>query len=237
MLRGMGPAADAFALGAIAQSSLLVAGLMVYVLRLSDRAVGQLAGLGAGALLGATAFDLVPEAATLAHVEIAAWMLAGGAVYVIADRAIERRLGDSGGSNAMGIVVGNVNDALPESLIFGIQLGGGLVVSLPFMAAVWISNIPQALPPSADLAAAGWKRTRMIALWGAVVVVAGAFSVIGYLVASALGDVNGARVASFTMGGLVTMLTTSMIPFATDKGGYAAGLWATVGFAIALAAA
>jgi ZIP family zinc transporter len=237
MLCGVGPAAEAFALGAIAQTSLLVAGLMVYVLRLSDRAVGQLAGLGAGALLGATAFDLVPEAATLSHLEIAVWMLAGGAVYVIADRAIERRLGDSGGSNAMGIVVGNVNDALPESLIFGIQLGGGLVVSLPFMAAVWISNIPQALPPSADLAAAGWKRARMIALWGAVVVVAGVFSVIGYVVASALGDVNGARVASFTIGGLVTMLTTSMIPFATDKGGFASGLWATVGFAVALAAA
>lgn len=56
----------------------------------------------------------------------------------------------------MGIVVGNVNDALPESLIFGIQLGGGLVLSPPFIAAVWISNIPQAVPPSADLAASGW---------------------------------------------------------------------------------
>lgn len=232
----MGPSLEAFVLGAIAQSSLLVTALLVFMVRIPDRVVGQLAGLGAGALLGATAFDLVPEAATLSHLEVGIWMLVGGGVYVIADRIIDRRLGDSGGSNAMGIVVGNVNDALPESLIFGIQLGSGLIISLPFLAAVWVSNIPQALPPSADLAASGWTRGRMLGLWGAVVVLAGVFSLVGYLVASALGDVNGARVAAFTIGGLITMLTTSMIPFAYAKGGFAAGLWATVGFAVSFAA-
>ena len=40
-------------------------------------------------------------------------------------------------SGAMGIVVGNVNDALPESAIFGIQLGSGLVLSAGLVGAVW----------------------------------------------------------------------------------------------------
>jgi ZIP family zinc transporter len=228
---------EAFIVGALAQSSLIVSAIVVYAVTIPKRVVGQLAGFGAGALLGATAFQLVPEASSLDGVEIAVWMLVGGGVYVLADRIIEARLGDSGGgSNAMGIVVGNVNDALPESLIFGIQLGSGLVLSLPFVAAVWISNIPQALPPSADLAAAGWRWTRMIAMWGAVVVVAGACSMAGYALATSIGDVNGARVAAFTIGGLVTMLTTSMIPFAASVGGYPAGVWAALGFAISLAA-
>jgi ZIP family zinc transporter len=58
---------------------------------------------------------------------------------------------------------------------------------------------------------------------------------VGFLVADWLGDVNGARLAAFTIGGLITMLTTSMIPFAYEKGGLSAGIWAVVGFGVTLA--
>ena len=51
----------------------------------------------------------------------------------------------------MGIVVGSVVDGVPESIIFGIQIGAGLTVSPSFLAAVFVSNIPQAIAPSADL--------------------------------------------------------------------------------------
>jgi ZIP family zinc transporter len=227
---------EAFVVGAIAQSSLLLSGLLVYFVTLPGRVIGQLAGFGAGALLGAAAFQLAPDSETLASAEIALWALVGGGVYVVADRVIEARLGRGGGSNSLGIVVGNINDALPESLIFGIQLGTGLVLSLPFVAAVWISNIPQALPPSADLAKSGWKMGRLLLMWGVVVLLAGAFSAVGFALPQGLADVNGARVAAFTIGGLITMLMTSMIPFAYEKGGVAGGIWATVGFVIQLAA-
>jgi len=224
---------EAFLVGAVAQSSLLITGLLVYAISLPSNVVGQLAGFGAGALLGAAAFQLVPEAeASLDSLEIGIWLLVGGAVFAIADRIIERRFGESG---AMGIVVGNINDALPESLIFGIQLGAGLTLSLPFVAAVWVSNIPQVMPPAADLAAAGWKRGRQAILWGTVVLTAGV-SAAGFVIAEAVSDADGARLAAFTIGGLVAMLTTSMIPFAYQKGGLAAGIWAVVGFGISLAA-
>ncbi len=226
-------ALQALVVGALAQSSLLASGLAVYLFTLSDRIVGQMAGFGAGALLGAAAFELIPEAEVLATVEIAVWMLVGGSVYVVADWIIDRRFGTSGG--AMGIVVGNVNDALPESVIFGIQLGAGLMLSVGFVGAVWVSNIPQALPPSADLRASGWSAQKMSLLWGAVVVAAGIFALVGFVIASNVADTTGARVASFTVGGLITMISTSMIPFAYEKGGIAAGLWAAVGFAAALA--
>jgi ZIP family zinc transporter len=224
---------EAFLIGALAQSSLLIAGLLVYTVTLPTRVVGQLAGLGAGALLGAAAFQLVPEAqVSLDSLEVGFWLLVGGAVFVIADRIIERRFGESG---AMGIVVGNINDALPESLIFGIQLGSGLVLSLPFVAAVWVSNIPQVIPPAADMAATGWARSKQAILWGVIVLIAGLCSAVGFLVADSLGDVNGDRLAAFTIGGLITMLTTSMIPFAYEKGGLAAGIWAVAGFGVTLA--
>lgn len=213
---------------------MLIAGLLVYLVTLPPKVVGQLAGFGSGALLAAAAFQLVSEAqVSLDNLEVGLWLLIGGGVFAIADHIIERRFGDS---SAMGIVVGNVNDALPESLIFGIQLGGGLALSLPFVAAVWISNVPQVIPPAADLATTGWSRAKQAILRGSVVVFAGLFSVLGYLIAGAVSDANGARVAAFTIGGLITMLTTSMIPFSVQKGGVMAGIRAVVGFGITLAA-
>ena len=225
---------DAFLLGALAQSSLLITALVVYRFTFSDRVVGQMAGLGAGALLGAAAFQLVPEAqASLKSLEIGVWLLIGAAVYVVADTLIAKRFGEGG---AMGIVVGNINDALPESLIFGIQLGTGMAFSPALAVSVWVSNIPQALPPAADLRKQGWPARKQVLLWGSVVLLSGVLAAVGYALARQFGDVGGARIAAFTIGGLIAMLTTSLIPFAYDKGKLAAGMWAVVGFAITLAA-
>lgn len=65
----------------------------------------------------------------------------------------------------MGIVVGSVVDGVPESAILGIQVGVGLTISLRFVVAVFVSNIPQAIAPSADLAASGWGAKRLGRLW------------------------------------------------------------------------
>jgi hypothetical protein len=76
----------------------------------------------------------------------------------------------------------------------------------------------------------------MVALWGTVRRCAGLSPAVGFVIAQSLSEANGARAASFTIGGLITMLTTSMIPFAATKGGYPAGVCAAVGFAASLAA-
>lgn len=226
---------DAFLLGALAQSSLLIVALLAYRVSVSDNVVGQMAGLGAGALLGAAAFQLVPEAqeALSSSLEISLWLLVGAAVYVIADKVIEKRFGDEG---ALGIVVGNINDALPESLIFGIQLGTGAAFSPALAASVWVSNIPQVFAPAEQMRKDGWPARKQAVLWGSIVVASGIFAAIGFVFAHALGDVGGARIAAFTTGGLIAMLTTSMIPFAYKNGKLLAGIWAVVGFAATLAA-
>jgi ZIP family zinc transporter len=115
-------------------------------------------------------------------------------------------------------------------------MGAGLVLSIPFVAAVWISNIPQVIPPAADLAATGWSIAKQVLLWGTVVLAAGLAAGVGFLIADAFASADGARLAAFTIGGLIAMLTTSMIPFAYEKGGLAAGMWAVLAFGITLAA-
>ena len=224
----------AILLGAAAQSSLIISGLAVYGVRFPAKTVGALAGFGAGALISAVAFDLIPESQSLANPEVALWLLIGAGVFVVSDRIVETRFGEEGASGPLGIVVGSVVDGIPESLIFGIQIAAGQGLSAAFVAAVWVSNIPQALAPSADLADSGWRMGRMTVMWGSVVGACGVAGGAGYLLADALGS-TGARAAALAAGGLLAMLTDSLMPYAFNRGGSQAGVWTVVGFAAAIA--
>ena len=221
-------------LGALAQASLLLSGLAVYVVRVPRRIVGILAGYGAGALFAAIAFDLIPESEVLPTIETAAWLLVGAGVFVVADRVVESSFGEGGAAGPLGIVVGAVVDGVPESLIFGIQIAAGQGLSVAFLTAVFVSNIPQALAPSVDLADAGWSPARVGLMWGVVVLACGVTAGLGFLVAGATGAVGG-RAAAFAAGGLLAMMTNSLMPFAFERGGSLAGIATVVGFAIALA--
>ena len=226
---------EAIALGVAAQSSLLLAGLAVYLIKIPRSLVGALAGFGAGALIGAIAFDLIPQGEGLhSTLELAVWLLVGGLVFIVSDRIVETRFGEGGGSSALGIVVGSVVDGVPESAIFGIQVGAGLPISVPFLVAVFASNVPQAVAPSADLAQQGWRPGKLAAMWGGVVVACGLFAGLGYLATEAWG-LSGDRAAAFAAGGLLAMLTDSLMPFALERGGTWAGIWTVVGFAVSLA--
>jgi len=225
---------QAIVVGALAQSALVLSGLAVYVVKVPRRIVGILAGYGAGALLGAIAFDLIPESEVLDTAQSAIWLLVGASVFVLADRFVESRFGEGGAAGPLGIVVGAVVDGVPESLIFGIQLAAGQGLSAAFLAAVFISNIPQALAPSVDLAESGWSPVRLGGMWAIVVVACGVTAGLGFLFADATGA-SGGRAASFAAGGLLAMMTNSLMPFAFERGGSMAGIATVVGFAVSLA--
>ena len=225
---------EAFGLGVLGQSSLLLAGLVVCWVTVPRSVVGVLAGFGAGAMLAAISFDLLAETGGLDGWELGLWMLVGVAILLVGDRAVERRFGDEGTGGAMGIVVGSVVDGVPESIIFGIQIATGLPVSISFLAAVFVSNIPQAVAPSADLAAAGWGVRRLGGLWVLVVLACGVAAALGYLGADLSGDVNGTRMAALAAGGLLAMLTNSLVPFAYERGGELAGVATVVGFCLSV---
>jgi ZIP family zinc transporter len=226
---------EAFGWGFLAQSSLLLAGLLVCWVTVPTKVIGILGGFGAGAMIAAVSFDLLPEAT--AHIEpwqTGLWMLVGVAVFLLADQFVERRFGSQGAGGAMGIVVGSVVDGVPESAILGIQVGAGIPISLGFVAAVFISNIPQAIAPSADLAASGWGPRRLGQLWLLVVLACGAAAALGFLATDLSGAVQGDRAAALAAGGLLAMLTNSLIPFSFERGGSLAGAATAVGFCLSV---
>jgi ZIP family zinc transporter len=228
--------AEAIWLGAVAQVSLLLSGLFATWVTVPGRIVGWLGAFGAGALISAVTFDLTAQAVALGGAGLTLWLLIGAAVFIGGDYAVDRRLGPGGADGAggaLGIVLGAIVDGVPESLIFGISLAAGSGVSAAFLGAVIVSNIPQALAPSADLAAAGWSRARLALMWGAVVVACGLAAGLGYAVGAARGS-TGDRMAALAAGGVLAMLTNSLMPFAFQRGGQLAGLWTVVGFALAV---
>src|SRR4029453_398215 len=226
---------EAFGWGFLAQSSLLVAGLLVCWITVPTKVVGVLGGFGAGAMIAAVSFDLLPEAQV--HIkpwQTGLWMLVGVAVFLLAGQFVERRFGSEGAGGAMGIVVGSVVDGVPESAILGIQVGIGMTISLSFVAAVFISNIPQAIAPSADLAASGWGPRRLGQLWLLVVLACGVAAAFGFLATDLIGTVQGERAAALAAGGLLAMLTNSLIPFSFERGGALAGAATALGFCLSV---
>lgn len=227
---------EAFGLGVLAQASLLLAGLLVCWVTVPTRIVGILAGFGAGAMIAAIAFELVPEGQTnIDHIQFALWALIGVAIFLVGDAVVERKFGSEGAGGAMGIVVGSVVDGVPESVIFGIQIGAGLTISPSFLAAVFVSNIPQALAPSADLRKAGWSVQRLGSLWLVVVLACGVAAAIGFVITNVFLGAQGDRAAALAAGGLLAMLTNSLIPFAYERGKALAGVATVVGFLSGLA--
>ena len=220
---------EAFGLGFVAQSSLLIAGLLVCWIEVPRTLVGILAGFGAGAMLSAVSFDLIAEAEHLDNWQLSLWMLVGVAVFLVGDRVVEHRFGSSGSGAAMGIVVG-----VPESIIFGIQIGTGFPISASFLAAVFVSNIPQAIAPSADLAASGWNPRKLGGLWLMVVLACGVAAALGYLATNFSSGVAGDRAAALAAGGLLAMLANSLIPFAFERGREWAGAATAAGFCVSL---
>ena len=223
-----------FGLGALAQLSLVLSGLAVFLIKVPRTIVGDLAGFGAGALIAAVAADLLPTAENLQMKQVALWAMVGAGIFILGDRIVDKRFGSEGSSGPLGIVVGAIVDGVPESIIFGVQIGNGTAISLAFVAAVFVSNIPQALAPSAGLAENGWNWRRVGAVWLWVVFACGASAALGHLLATSVGGTNGARAAALASGGILAMLTNSLVPFAHERSEQA-GLWTVVGFCFALA--
>jgi ZIP family zinc transporter len=143
---------EAFDWGLLAQSSLLLAGLLVCWVTVPTKVVGILGGFGAGAMIAAVSFDLLPEAQ--AHIgpwQTGLWMLVGVAVLLVADQLSSSASAPKERAAPWASSWVRSSTASPESAILGIQVGAGISISLGFVAAVFISNIPRQLRPRPTL--------------------------------------------------------------------------------------
>ena len=138
-------------------------------------------------LISALAFDLTGDALERGVGAASAGLLAGGLVFFACDRVLDRRGGEhrkrSGGQQAAGsgtaIALGAPMDGIPESAAIGVSMLEGSGVGLAFVAAVFLSNTPEAMSAATGMRAAGHSSVRILALWGGVMIASGVAAMAG----------------------------------------------------------
>ena len=235
--------AAAFGWGTLAASSLVIGAVVALLFRISLRAIGLIMGFGAGVLISAVAFDLVEEAVAKSsgHGWVVAGVFAGCGVFFGGDWLIDRLGGgdrkdaDGGQSSgsALAIVLGTVLDGIPESMVIGLTIYEGGAVGAAYLAAVFISNLPESLSSTTGLLTGGWKKSRILWMWIAIALISGLASLAGYGLFQHASEDTVAFVLAFAAGAILTMLADTMMPEAYEHGGKMVGVITTLGFAVA----
>jgi ZIP family zinc transporter len=130
-------------------------------------------------------------------------------------------------------VLGTVLDGIPESMVIGLTIYEGGAVGAAYLAAVFISNLPESISSTTGLLSSGWKKSRVLWMWVGIAVVSGLASVAGYGLFQDSSPATVAFVLAFAAGAILTMLANTMMPEAYERGGKWVGVVTTLGFAVA----
>jgi ZIP family zinc transporter len=235
--------AGAFGWGTLAGSSLVIGAVVALCFRIGFRAIGLIMAFGAGVLISALAFDLVEEAVdkSTGRGWAIAGLFAGCLVFFFGDRLIDRfggsqrkdATGDQASGSALAIVLGTVLDGIPESMVIGLTIYEGGAVGAAYLAAVFMSNLPESISSTSGLASGGWEKSRILWMWVAIALISGLASLAGYALFKDSPPDTVAFVLAFAAGAILTMLAQTMMPEAYEHGGRLVGVVTTLGFAVA----
>lgn len=227
--------------GLLAGGALVLGSAIAWLVAVPARVVAVVMAFGSGVLISALSFELVQEAMDQGGLlSTALGFLVGSLVYVGLNLLLARRGArhrkrsgdqqpsdsDSGGAIAIGALI----DGVPESMVLGLGFltGGGL--SIPMLAAVFISNVPEGLSSTAGMKKAGRKPGYIFGVWGSIAVASGLAALAGYLLLDGAPAGVLAFVNALAAGAILAMITDTMIPEAFEEAAIYSGLIATLGF-------
>ena len=231
---------------AVATGTLLIGMALAYRNLVGLRWTGLIMAFGAGAIISAAAYQLVLGAVAEeqgSYYLVGLGVAAGALTFYFADRWVDRMGGEDrmdfegaqASGSGTGILLGSLLDGVPESLVLGLSLVHNPQVSLAFIFAVAISNVPQGLGGTAGMLTSGWAKSKISRLWIAVCALSILAAGLGFALGQAFQGASGAVVDAFAAGALLVMLTDSMIPESFEHGGKETGLALVLGFSIAVA--
>jgi zinc transporter, ZIP family len=235
---------NAFLWGAFATSSLILGGIIASRFTFSHRILGIIMAFGAGTLISAVSYELVFEAVKLGKGTgfPAFGLFAGALTFYFSDILINKYKPNSQNitesSNQSGLLVPMVLaiilDGVPESIVIGLSIFEGGVVSMAMLVAVFISNLPEAIAGTTGMKSAGWKRGKIALLWIIIAIVCAFASMAGYGLFSRASDHWLSFIQAFAGGAILIMLANSMIPESYERGGKIAGIFTILGFSVSV---
>ncbi len=224
--------------GGVGAAALLIGAALVFIRKPSERVTGMVMGFGSGTLISAIAYELVPESTLGKGLGLLAAFLIGALTFFVGDLLIDRMGGGSrkdltggeGGGSGMAIFLGTLLDGIPESMILGIGLGMGGSVSIAFLFAVFVSNLPEGVAGTVSMQAEGRPARRIALMWSLLVIASALAAGLGYFFTETLGVIDGVYLQAFAAGAMLTMLADTMMPEAFKHGGRIVGLLTVLGF-------
>ena len=195
-----------------------------------ERVLGGLMAFGAGTLVAAVSEELFgPAFDSMTPALAGASLMAGAAVYVVADHRIDKRLGAS--AVGWALLLGAVLDGVPENVALGVSMDqGGLVL----LVAIVVGNTPEAISSGAYLRTEmGMARRRGMLLWAATGVLLVLTTVGADAAASSVGPASISAIQAFAGGATIAVLADTLMPQAYKKGGWWVGLATAFGFLVA----
>jgi ZIP family zinc transporter len=228
----------AFGAGALAGAALLIGAAIAWFVHVPRAVVAGIMAFGSGVLISALAFDLVQEAERTGGTgPTVLGFLAGAIAYVVANITLDRvgarkrlRTGKGKSGSGTGIAVGALLDGVPESAVLGLSMVGGGGVSVPILAAIFISNIPEGLASTADLKRDNRGLRYVVALWAGIAFACAISSLLGFVLLDTASPQVTAIINAIAAGAILAMICDTMIPEAFDRARALTGLLATVGF-------
>ena len=227
--------------GLVAAAALPLGAAAGWFLHLPQRAVAGTMAFGSGALIAALSIVLMQDAYDAAGFpSTAASFLAGALAYTFTDTALQRwgrrrrRARSEADAHALALAAGSALDNIPEMIVLGIGFSGG-VPSMAMLAAIFVSNVPEALSSAAELKRAGRSAAFVFVLWCAIGALAAAATLVGYLAFGGAAPEVAAAAKALAAGAIIAMVADSMIPQAYEVAHDFSGLITALGFLLAFA--
>ena len=234
--------------GAISGSAVLLGALLALFLSIPSKLIGFIMAFGTGVLIGAAAYELLEDSANEGGLlPTIIGFTAGALVFTLFDWYVSRKGGagrkrsvrtsgkkEASGSSGLAIFAGTVLDAIPESIMIGASLIAGQGVSMLLVIAIFISNIPEGLSSTAGLKQDNFSKSKIMLLWLGVLVISTLASGAGYEFMDHASGYTKAMIASFAGGGIIAMVSSSMMPEAYEDGGPLTGFVAAMGMLCSL---
>ncbi len=131
---------------------------------------------------------------------------------------------------SLAIFLGALIDGIPESAVIGSSITGAALPKIAFLIAVFISNFPEAMSSAAGLIKSGFSTKRVFLLWGGLVVLSGLTALVSNLLLTGAPSWVSAVADAVAAGGILAMLSNTMMPEAFELGGTTVALSTIAGF-------
>ncbi len=237
---------EAFLWGLVVGSGLLVGAAISYYFNLSHRLLAAVMGFGAGVLISVLAFELINEAYIHGGLTSSVTGFLTGAIlfssanWILSNRGAKHRKRCSecivqfdehkAEGNDLAIAIGSIIDDIPEAIIVGIALAGGVAIGKAVLIGFFLANIPEGLASVSGMKRSGRSAQYIFGVWGGITVLTGLAGMLGYSVFGNFPEPIITFITALAAGGILSMVAETMIPEAFEEAQSFIGLITAAGF-------